>query len=141
MMSGRFSLKQLLLLVAAVAIAAWLYGSFYPLGPLFALVFGLACLAMVAVCYRKLLPAALCILAILAVGVFGYPIVVMSAHPVPLYRLNQVQPGMTESEVESLLGPPTRTRDGDWEYSGVTFCHVTVRFSTDRKVEYVVHDH
>lgn len=137
----RFSIRQLLLLVAVVAIGAWIYRSFHPLGPLLALLYGLTCIALVAITREKMPLAAACVLAGIIVGFMGFPMVMMSAHPVPGHLLNRVQPGMTQAEVERLLGTPARKNDYDWEYGGFTFCHITIRFTSDGKVDYVVHDH
>lgn len=139
--SPRFSLKHLFFLVAIVAIGVWLFGSYYPLGPLYTLLYGIACITIVAFHSRNIVVSTLCVLATIGVCVVGFPMVKMSAHPVPLHLLNRIQPGATQAEVESLLGTPTRIRDGDWEYSGFTWCYITIQFTKDKKVDSVIHDH
>ena len=38
------------------------------------------------------------------------------ADPVPMERLNSLRKGMTQDEVRSALGPPTRIYPGQWTY-------------------------
>ena len=140
---NRFSLKFLFVVVAIVAIACWMIGSFYPFGTLYALLFITACGGGMAVVKHRGSLAVLSGLALLIIGGLGFDMVNKSGHPVPVDRINLIQPGTTKAEVEALLGTPTRIRrhGHDWIYSGSTWCKVTIHYTTDGKVDFVDHDH
>lgn len=137
----RFSTKQFLVAFAAVGVGLWLFTSFQAFGPLLAMLYGIAWLGILAARRDRPLVAAVAYLALLAVGMIGYPVVAMMGHRAPLGRLNRIQTGATRAEVESLLGQPTRSGDGYWQYSGYTCCCITVEFDPDGKVVAVLHDH
>lgn len=139
---NRFSLKSLFMFVAIAGIASWLVGSFYPLGPVYALLFVTASTGVMALLKHRGSLAGLCVLVFfLIIGLVGVPVATMSGHPVPIGRLNRVQPGTTEAEVQSLLGTPTRIRGHKWMYSGSTWCYITIHFTPDGRVDYVDHVH
>ena len=141
----RFSLKYVFLYVAISAIACWLVVSFYPLGALYASLFVVVCFGGMAVWTRRDSLALLCGLLFLIIGLLGFPMVTMSAHPVPIHRLNRIGRGATAAEVESLIGKPSRidsTTSGEsWVYAGCTWCYITIQFTPDATVDSVVHDH
>ncbi len=138
---NRFSLKYLFVLVAIAGIASWLVRSFYPLGPLYASLFITACAGGMALLRHRGPLARSCVLVFLIIGIVGVPTVTMTGHPVPISRLNRIQPGATKAEVQSLLGAPTRIGGNDWVYSGSTWCYITIHFTPDGTVDFVDHDH
>jgi hypothetical protein len=44
------------------------------------------------------------------------------SHPVPVERLNRLRMGMTQDEVRTALGPPTKIYDGQWTYERPLVC-------------------
>ena len=61
-------------------------------------------------------------------------------------RLNRLRVGMTEAEVEEMMGKPkARWKDGTttfWVYgSRLTFCKAFVTFGDDNKMTGTFHDH
>ena len=52
--------------------------------------------------------------------------------PVPMERLNSLRRGMTQDEVRSALGPPTRIYDGQWTYQRpLVFGFVNIHWQPD----------
>lgn len=71
-----------------------------------------------------------------------------SGHGADLAAVAQIKPGMTQQQVEDLLGQPhsitvgTMSQDGQsWYFTRWTWCIIGVHFSSDGKVTDVVHDH
>lgn len=74
----------------------------------------------------------------------------VTAHAVPIDQLDLVQPGMTEAEIEALLGAPLHVRNETFGtkvycYGGFKrwrWCGVDIRFSQNGRVDGgVFHDH
>ena len=137
----RFSLRYLFALVAIASIASWLVGAFSPMGPILAMMFVTALCGGIAFVGRRDSVAGACAVGFVLLGIVCIPVVQMSGHPVPIAGLNRVRAGMPKSEVRTLLGNPTRIRGHRWLYSGTTWCHVTIHFAADDRVDYVDHDH
>jgi hypothetical protein len=80
-------------------------------------------------------------------GVVLIPFIAMDAHPVPLWRLANVKPGMSRQEVLKILGIPTtfdayeEWPDETWRYSSYTWCNIEIDFDSNGKVLDVIHDH
>ncbi|MCA9239517.1 MAG: outer membrane protein assembly factor BamE [Planctomycetales bacterium] len=77
------------------------------------------------------------------IGVSGY---VMNAHEVRESSLKRLAIGMSETQVESILGKPSaveRPADGNtrWRYSGATWCIVSLEYSADGQLSAITHDH
>lgn len=140
---NRFSLKFLFVVVAMVAIVCWLIRMADPSATLYTVLLVTACGGGMALAKNRRSLAALSGCVLLIIWILGFEMISMSGHPVPLDRLNRIQPGTTKAKVQSLLGAPTRIRRRGraWIYSGTTWCNVTIRFTTDGKVDYVDHDH
>lgn len=85
--------------------------------------------------FKKMLVLALILGACLAL----YP--VFDGHSVTMWRLNQVEVGMEESEVRRILGEPSTEKAQDWRYSGMTWCFVVIKFDDSGRVTLVDHDH
>lgn len=77
--------------------------------------------------------------AMLGAGIAFFP--VFDGHPVTTRKLNQVQVGMTKSQVKRILGSPSTERPDDWRYHGRTWCFVVVKFDDVGRVTLVEHDH
>ena len=140
----RFSLQRLFLLVALTALGFWIYSVAYPLGG--ALVWILAWTTIAWIGWRSA-RSKLSIVAGLMVmfGVLSLPIVAINGHAVPTRVLEQVRSGDSTEQVRSMLGNPDETHAAEqgtvWLYSGPTWCHVTIQFGEDDRVQYVAHDH
>jgi uncharacterized lipoprotein len=69
----------------------------------------------------------------------------MEAHAVSIHRLSQIQIGTSEAKVESILGPPSLIMqspyDNSWQYTGATWCNVTISFDANGLVDEVVQRH
>ena len=103
------------------------------------------------VCHRAMALASVILLPWAAVGLFylvfmGLAHWHMSAHGAALDDFERVMAGMTQAEVEAILGQPTsegttsRGTNG-WAYTRWTWCMVTITFSEDGTVIESVHDH
>lgn len=140
---NRISLKGMFAGVAVAAIACALVRAHEQFGPYYAALFLTVCGGVFALVKRHKSLAAVSVVAFLIVGMLGFDMVSMAGHPVPIGRLRRIRPGTTMVEVERLLGTPDRIRrrGHQWEYSGNTWCTVTVRFSSSDVVERVDHIH
>ena len=142
--NSRFALRTVFVGIAIAALSCWLIVTFHPFGPLLAWLFLPGCLATIAVCMRQRLPLVVACM-ILLVGLFAFPVISMSGHPVSIRRLSHVHSGTTADRVRSLLGNPSKIHssdDGDlWVYSGFTWCYITIHFAPDGTVAYIDHDH
>ena len=140
----RFSLRRLFLLVALTAFAFWIYSVAYPLGGALVWILFWAIVAWIGLRANRSKLAASAGLMVMF-GVLALPVVAINGHAVPIRTLELVQTGDSTGTVRSMLGSPTSMRtsgDGtEWLYSGPTWCHVTIRFGDDHKVQYVSHDH
>ena len=71
----------------------------------------------------------------------------MDGHAGNLELLNKITPGMTQLDVEAILGKPWRTRAVDtnaliWTYgNNLQWCAFQVRFDRNGRVESAIHDH
>lgn len=140
---NRISLKGMFAAVTVAAIACSLVRPHEQFGPYYAALFLTVCGGVLAIVKRHKSLAAASVVAFLIVGMLGFDMVSMAGHPVPICRLRRIRPGTTLAEVERLLGTPDRIRrrGHQWEYSGDTWCTVTVRFCSLGVVERVDHIH
>ena len=143
-MTIRFSLRRLLWLVALTALAFWVYRVAYPVGGSLVWILLWASLAWIGFRSNRNRIAAFAGMMVMF-GVLTLPVVAINGHAVPLRTLEKVKTGDSADTVRSMLGRPVAIRvsaDGTkWLYSGPTWCHVTIQFGGDNRVQYVAHDH
>jgi SmpA / OmlA family len=72
------------------------------------------------------------LVAVFVLGVVAVLCVRAFSDPVPAERLQRLQKGMTQDEVRSVLGPPTRVYDGQWTYQRpLVFGFVNIHWQTN----------
>ncbi len=102
-------------------------------------------------CRRAIALASVFLIPMSAVGLFFLVVMGlghwhMSAHGATLDDFERVMAGMTQAEVEAILGRPTsqgttsRGTNG-WAYTRWTWCMVKITFSEDGTVIASEHDH
>jgi hypothetical protein len=137
----RFTLKRLLLLTTLVCVTAAIVGARGMVGVGFAWWFWSAIVGVVAFRSRRAISVVLALVMFLG-GLLLVPITFSEGHPVPLRRLSHIQPGMTEHQVQGVLGMPSSVKGNQWFYeSQWTWCYISIAFTSGGRVQEVVHDH